>query len=244
MGVSTRTVRAWLACESAICDDVLSMNFSRFWIEVEQRLQRVAAPGRSAAGSAPPSRSPEGRSTPTAKIAISRKMSTHSAAGELRRHAAPLEPFEHRHQRDGDDQRGGHRQEEFGPGAQRERQGDDQPDAADQGQRGQQPVALGRIASAMACGSWANRRSVRWSCVHAPAYPRLSAPPVSCDRATAFLHRLRTKTYRRRHRMPRSTTSRSPAAGPRRIPTGSALLGADAQRRQSLDHARGNRPAL
>ena len=52
--------------------------------------------------------------------------------GELRRHAAPLEPFEHRHQRDGDDQRGGHRQEEFGAGAKRERQRDDQADAGHQ----------------------------------------------------------------------------------------------------------------
>ena len=68
-------------------------------------------------------------------------MTTHSAGGELRRNAAPLEPFEHRHQRDGDDQRRGHRQEEFGPGAQRERQADDQADAGDQGQRGKQPVA-------------------------------------------------------------------------------------------------------
>ena len=67
---------------------------------------------------------------------------THSTAAKLRRHAAPLEPFEHRHQRDGDDQGGGHRQEEFGAGAKRERQGEDEADAADQRQRGEQPHAL------------------------------------------------------------------------------------------------------
>ena len=62
--------------------------------------------------------------------------------GELGRHPAPLEPFEHRHQRDGDHQRRGHRQEELRPRAQRERQGDDQPDPPDQRQRGEQPHPL------------------------------------------------------------------------------------------------------
>ena len=53
---------------------------------------------------------------------------------ELRRHAATLEPFEQRHQRDGDHQRGGHRHEEFRSGAERERHRDEQPDPGDQGQ--------------------------------------------------------------------------------------------------------------
>ena len=65
------------------------------------------------------------------------------ACGGLRRNAPPLEPFEQRHQRDRDDQRGGHRHEEFGAGSERERHGDDRADAGDQGQRGEQPVALG-----------------------------------------------------------------------------------------------------
>ena len=68
---------------------------------------------------------------------------THSPAASLDGHAAPLEPFEQRHQRDRDDQRGGHRHEEFGAGTKRERQGDDRADAGDQGQRREQPVALG-----------------------------------------------------------------------------------------------------
>ena len=47
----------------------------------------------------------------------------HAQAGrELGRDAAPLEPFEQRHQRDRDDQRRGHRHEEFGAGPQRERE--------------------------------------------------------------------------------------------------------------------------
>ena len=46
---------------------------------------------------------------------------THSPAASLRGHAAPLEPFEQRHQRDRDHQRGRHRHEEFGAGPQRER---------------------------------------------------------------------------------------------------------------------------
>ena len=83
---------------------------------------------------------------PIANTASSRKMTRHSAGRQPRRHAAPLEPFEHRHQRDGDHQRGRHRHEEFGAGAQRERQGDEQPDPGDQGQRRQQPVALDRDA--------------------------------------------------------------------------------------------------
>ncbi len=61
----------------------------------------------------------------------------------LRRNSAPLEPFEQRHERDGDDQRRRHRHEEFRSGAKRERQGDEDADAADQRERGEQPVALG-----------------------------------------------------------------------------------------------------
>ena len=52
---------------------------------------------------------------------------TQMQGGERRRHAAPLQPFQRRHQRDRDDQGGGDRQEEFGAGAQRERQGDSKP---------------------------------------------------------------------------------------------------------------------
>ena len=50
--------------------------------------------------------------------------------GELATGAAPLEPFEQRHQRDRDDQRGGDRQEEFGAGAQREGKREQQPTPA------------------------------------------------------------------------------------------------------------------
>ena len=57
---------------------------------------------------------------------------------------AALEPFEQGHQRDRDDQRCRHRHEKFGAAAKRERQGNDQADAADQVDRGKQPVALGR----------------------------------------------------------------------------------------------------
>src|SRR3546814_6021973 len=41
---------------------------------------------------------------------------------ERRRQAATFEPFEQRHERDRDDERGGERQEEFGAGLQGERQ--------------------------------------------------------------------------------------------------------------------------
>ena len=109
---------------------------------------------------------------------------------QLRRHAAPLEPFQHRHQRDGDDQRRGHRQEEFRAGPKCERQRDEQANAAHQGQRGQQPDALDlerlhvmgmRIAGAPCA------RPLRHLNQHlAPARWRMCAKgPQRCGRATS-----------------------------------------------------------
>ena len=62
----------------------------------------------------------------------------------FRRHPAPFEPFEQRHERDGDDERRSHRHEELGSSAQRKGKCDDDADARDQGQRCEKPVPLGR----------------------------------------------------------------------------------------------------
>ncbi|VXC93647.1 hypothetical protein SPHINGOAX6_70426 [Sphingomonas sp. AX6] len=60
---------------------------------------------------------------------------------QRRRHAAPLQPFEDRHQRDGDDQRGGGGQEEGRAALQRKGQRQEQPDPADQCDAREQPVS-------------------------------------------------------------------------------------------------------
>src|SRR6185437_10661287 len=57
--------------------------------------------------------------------------------------SSPLEPFEQRNEGDRDNQRRGYRHEEFGAELKRERKTDDQADSSDQGQRREQPVALG-----------------------------------------------------------------------------------------------------
>src|SRR3546814_2904161 len=60
---------------------------------------------------------------------------------ERRRQTATFEPFEQRHERDRDDERGGERQEEFGAGLQGERQSQAEGRTEDQRERGEQPVA-------------------------------------------------------------------------------------------------------
>ena len=119
------TVRVWLAVLIAICDGGPVDELVEVLVEVEDRLKRCRGPSGSSREPARPSRSPERRSSRSRRSRSARKMMTHSPAASLRRHAAPLEPFEQRHQRDRDHQRRGHRHEEFGAGAQREGQRDD-----------------------------------------------------------------------------------------------------------------------
>ena len=73
---------------------------------------------------------------------IKKKKKHQNSEREARWHAASFEPFEERHQCDRDDQRRRYGHEELGASAQREGKPDDQREAGDQGQRGEQPVAL------------------------------------------------------------------------------------------------------
>src|SRR3546814_13292154 len=66
---------------------------------------------------------------------------------ERRRQAATFEPFEQRHERDRDDERGGERQEEFGAGLPGERQSQAEGRTEDTRERGEQPAAADIVNS-------------------------------------------------------------------------------------------------
>src|SRR3546814_17077761 len=93
--------------------------------------------------------------------------------GEARRHAAPFEPFEYRHQRDGDDDGCGQRQEEFGPRLKGKRQAQTEGRTQNQRQRREQAIAAEIVDLDLVQGTGARRAS-------APPYPVLAIGRASC----------------------------------------------------------------
>src|SRR3546814_19348134 len=77
--------------------------------------------------------------------------------GEARRHAAPFEPFEYRHQRDGDDDGCGQRQEEFGPRLKGKRQAQTEGRTQNQRQRRTEERRVGNECVSTVKSRWSRK---------------------------------------------------------------------------------------
>ena len=125
LGVSTVTVCvATPGAAAELVDDVVDEALE-VGIDVEERRERLAD-AADPLGQQPHPFARREDDRGDRDIGDGQEQDHAEEGGERRRHAPPLQPFEHRHQRDRDHQGGGDRQEEFGAGAQRERQGEQQ----------------------------------------------------------------------------------------------------------------------